>query len=172
MLKAQRLFEQALKDKAEGNLVSARMNMKLALTFDPTNDLYSTAFEELSRDPAAQPRSITNIREEAREHYEKANEAERMGNADRAIELLEKAISLARRAPYLNRLGVLLAMKKRAFSRAQSLIEEAIQLVPSNTNYERNLQKVLAMAAAAEVKANPAPKKSGGLLSGLLGRRK
>ena len=171
-LKAERLFEQALKDKEEGNLVSAFMNVKLALTFDPSNELYMTAYEELSRDPAAKPRSISTIRSQAREFYEKANEAERKGQIDRAVELLEKAIENNRRAPYLNRLGVVLAMKKKQFTRAQALIEEAIELVPTNAAYERNLQKVLSMAAAADVQSNTSSNKKGGLLRGLLGRRK
>ena len=171
MVKAQKLYEQALKDKSQGNLVSARMNMKLALTFDPTNDLYMQAFEELNRDPKAKPRSISSLRSEARSYYEQATEAERHGDVDRAIAMLEKAIQNSRRAPFLNRLGVILAMKKREFIRAQALIEEAIELVPTNTTYERNLQKVLSMAAAADVTGSGGGRK-GGLFRGLLGRKK
>ena len=175
ILKAERLFDQALKDKEEGNLVSARMNMKLAVTFNPSNELYATAYEELSRDPAAKPRSISTVRSQARDLYDKATEAERHGDIDRAVELLEKAIERSRRAPFLNRLGVILAMKKRQYIRAQALIEEAIELVPTNTTYERNLQKILSMAASVEVGANTgggSGKKGGGLFGGLLGRRK
>lgn len=170
--KAARLFEQALKDQSAGNLVSARMNMKLALTFDPSNDLYLTAFEELSKNPATKARSMSAVRSQARELYDQATEAERYGNVDRAIELLERAIQQSRRAPFLNRLGVILAMKKRRYAEAQALIEEAIELVPTNPTYERNLQKVLSMAAAREVHAASNSGKRSGLLRGLLGRRK
>ncbi|MEM7677488.1 MAG: hypothetical protein AAF449_15925, partial [Myxococcota bacterium] len=165
--KAERLFDQALKDRAEGNLVSARMNVKLALTFDPTNELYMTALNELNKDPAAKPRSMSNVRSEGRQLYDQATEAEQRGDIDRAVELLEKALKKSRRAPFLNRLGVLLATKKRHFERAQVLLEEAIELNPSNTTYERNLQKILSMAAAVEVNRGEAGgRKGGGLLGG------
>ena len=171
--KAENLYEQALKDKAEGNLVSARMNMKLALTFDPSNEVYNRAYEELSRDPKAKPRSISSLRTEAKQLFEKASEAERHGDIDRAIELLEEAITKSRRAPYLNRLGVILAMKKNQHARAQSLIEQAIEMNPSNAAYARNLLKVRARASAAANGNTLSPsKKATGLLRGILGRKK
>ncbi|MEL7240424.1 MAG: hypothetical protein AAGK78_16320, partial [Planctomycetota bacterium] len=138
--------------------------MKLALTFDPSNELYRTALEELNRDPAAKPRSMSNVRSEGRILYDKATEAEQRGDIDRAVELLEKALKKSRRAPFLNRLGVLLATKKKQFERAQVLLEEAIELNPSNTTYERNLQKILSMAAAVEVHRGDAGDRKGGLL--------
>jgi tetratricopeptide (TPR) repeat protein len=172
MLKAQKLFDQALKDKAEGNLVSARMNMKLAMTFDATNELYAQAFDELSKNPDAQVKGngITG-KSRARELYDQATEAENAGDADRAIALLEQAIGVSKQAPFMNRLGVILAMKKREFARAQQLVEQAIELAPDNAAYEKNLQKILSMAATSDLKKGEDKGDKKGLL-GLLGRRK
>ncbi len=172
MLKAQKLFEQALKDKADGNLVSARMNMKLALTFDPSNPLYNQAFQDLSKNPDAKPKGIgSGALEKARELYNAATEAENGGNVDRAIELLERAIEESKQAAFYNRLGVILAMKKHSFVRAQELIERAIELAPGNTAYEKNLQKILSMAATISVNKDQSGGKKGGIL-GFLGRKK
>lgn len=171
MLKAQKLFDQALKDKAEGNLVSARMNMKLALTFDPSNELYQQAFEDLSKNPDAVIGGTPEGRSRARQLYDEATEAENHGNVDRAIELLEKALSESKQAPFYNRLGVILATKKGEYVRAQALIEQALELAPGNTLYEKNMSKVLSKAAAAEMRPDRGGDKKGGLL-GFLGRRK
>lgn len=171
MMKAQKLFEQALRDKADGNLISARMNMKLALTFDPINALYAEAFEELAKDASLSP-SRPAAKSRARELYDQATDAENTGDFDEAISLLEKAIDESKQPAFYNRLGVLLAMKRQDYSRAQELIEKAIELAPGNTVYEKNLQKILARAATDDVKMRTAgDAKKGGLLS-FLGRRK
>jgi tetratricopeptide (TPR) repeat protein len=172
VLKAQKLFEQALKDKAEGNLVSARMNMKLAMTFDPANELYADSFDELNKNPDAQVKSSGPTgKSRARELYDQATEAENGGDVDRAVILLEQAIAHSKQPPFLNRLGVILAMKKKEFVRAQQLVEQAIDLAPDNATYQRNLQKILSMAATADVAAGDERDKKGGLL-GFLGRKK
>ncbi|MBK8012260.1 MAG: tetratricopeptide repeat protein [Deltaproteobacteria bacterium] len=154
-IKAAKLFEQALKDRAEGNVISARMNMKLAITFDPTNPLYQDAFDNISKNPDALPKGSAGPRSRARECYDKATEAENAGNVDQAIEYLEAAVAESRQAAFLNRLGVILAMKKREFTRAQALIEEAIELAPGNDTYGRNLQKILSSAATHGQRAAP-----------------
>lgn len=172
MLKAQKLYEQALKDKAEGNLVSAKMNMKLALTFDPSNPLYNQAFQDLNKNPDAKPKGAgSGALEKAKDLYNAATEAENQGNVDRAIELLEKAIEESKQAAFYNRLGVILAMKKHSFVRAQELVEKAIDLAPGNQAYEKNLQKILSMAATISVSKGDQGGKKGGLL-GFLGRKK
>src|SRR5262249_35033605 len=90
MLKAQKLYEVALKDKAEGNLLSARMNMKLALTFDPSNDHFQKAFEELQKMGPLANASTTAMKSRAREYYDLATQKEELGDVDEAIALLEK----------------------------------------------------------------------------------
>ncbi len=168
MAKASRLFGEALKDKAEGNLISASMNMKLALTFDPTNLLYIEALEDLSR---AVP-SGTRKKSRARVLYDKATDAEQSGDIDRAVGLLEDAIKEAKEPAFYNRLGVILAMKKFEFVRAQQLIETALELAPGNPTYEHNLHKVLQMAAKLDVEQHGKKGKSRSGLLGFLGRKK
>ena len=169
MAKADKLFDEALRDKAEGNLVSARMNMKLALTFDPNNPLYLEAFEELAK-AAPTGSHVTN---KARQFFEQATQAERAGELDKAIGLYERALIEGKEPAFYNRLGVVLAMKKFEFGRAQKLIETAVALAPKNATYQHNLKKVLTLAATHDVEqrelANAGRKK--GLL-GFLGRKK
>ena len=169
MAKAQRLFEEALKDKADGNPVSARMNMKLALTFDPTNPLYIEAFEDLSRSVPSGTKKISK----ARVLYDKATDYERMGEIDKAVQYLEDAIKESKEPAFYNRLGVILAMKKFEFVRAQKMIETALEIAPGNATYEHNLHKVLQMAAKLDVERHQ-DKKGGGKrgLLGFLGRKK
>ena len=52
---------------------------------------------------------------------------------------------------FYNRLGVILAMKKQEYRRAQELIQQALDLAPGNATYQHNLSKVLAMEASASV---------------------
>lgn len=168
--KAKKLFEEALKDRGEGNVLSARMNMKLALTFDPGNEIYAEAFDELSKMPAANSGPSTKSR--ARELYDLATQREEAGEVDEAIDLLEKAISESKEPAFYNRLGVILAMKKRDYDRAQEMIQIALQLAPGNATYQHNQGKILSMAAAQEVESRShGASKKGGLL-GFLGRKK
>jgi Flp pilus assembly protein TadD len=89
-----------------------------------------------------------------------------------AVELLERALSESKEPAFYNRLGVILAMKKREFGRAQELIGTALKLAPGNATYQHNLGKVLSMAAAHDVESrNAGASKKGGLL-GFLGRKK
>ncbi len=166
MAKGQKLYDQALKDKAAGNLISAKMNLKLALTFDPTNPMIRQAMEEVSKSNPEQAAS------RAKMFYDKATTAERLGDVAGAIDYLEQALAEAKDAAYYNRLGVLLATKKHEFLRAQELLEEALQRSPGNATYEQNLGKILQLAAKAEVEAREdrTPKKKG--LLGFLGRKK
>jgi tetratricopeptide (TPR) repeat protein len=173
MAKAQKLFDEALKDRAEGNLLSAKMNMKLALTFDPGNEMIQKAFDDLNKSPGGANLSPAATKSRARELYDQATERENAGDVDEAIALLEKALHESKEPAFYNRLGVMLAMKKRDFVRAQQLIETAISMAPSNTTYQHNLGKVLSMAAVSANQAakNAGQKKGGGIL-GFLGRKK
>ena len=168
--KAQRLFEQAMEDKASGDLVSARMNVKLALTFDPANRAYLTAFRALDSNPAAQPRSKSGLEREARSLFDQARKAEQDGRTLRAIELLEKALEASRHPLFLNRLARLLAEKERDYKRAIQLLEEAVRRRPDNQTYARNLSRVQLMERANNHRASAPNTKGGSLLKGLFGR--
>ncbi|MEO1231620.1 MAG: tetratricopeptide repeat protein [Myxococcota bacterium] len=151
--KAAKLFEVALDDQRQGNFVSARMNIKLALTFDPDNQTYLEALNGPAPEPPAP------ARDEARELYDAATEAEKRGDYDGAISLIEKALALTKQAAFYNRLGVLYAMRKLEYERAQRFIERAIEMSPRNDIYQRNLQKILAMAAAESLVNDKEPKR-------------
>ena len=88
---------------------------------------------------------------------------------DEAVISLEEDISESKPPAFYNRLGVILAMKKQEFDRAQQMIEKAIELAPTNGTYEKNLHKVLSRAALHARKSNGGKKKG---LRGLFGRRK
>ncbi|MEL7369390.1 MAG: hypothetical protein AAFN74_10790 [Myxococcota bacterium] len=168
--KAERLFEEALKDRATGNLVSARLNMKLALAFEPDNVEYQEAFKALEDDPAARARTPSDVVRSARDYFEEAKEAEHRGQIDDCVQLLEKAVVHSRQAVYLNRLGVMLATKKGAYARAQALLEEATKLKPGNATYARNLQKIRYLASSEEGRGAAPRELKTGILQGLFGR--
>ena len=166
--KAEKLFAEALADKAAKNFVSAKMNIKLALTFDPDNPLYKETLESLS----ASTDDVPQRSSKAMELYQKATTAEKNGRIDEAVELLREALRHAKDAPIYNRLGVLLAMRKLQYAEARELIETAIRKDSTNGTYQHNLKKVLAMQATMEVdrRAEEAKQKKG--LLGFLSRRK
>jgi tetratricopeptide (TPR) repeat protein len=168
LAKADRLFREAISDKAGGNFVSARMNIKLALSFDPDNSLYKETLNNLQQNIE----SSSQRPNQAMEYYQQATEAEKAGNVDDAIEYLYKALGFAKDPPIYNRLGVLLAMKKMEFGEARKMIETAIARDPSNATFQHNLKKVLTMQASVDVDArNTKPKLKKGLL-GFLSRKK
>jgi tetratricopeptide (TPR) repeat protein len=145
--KAKDLYEAALRDKAAGNYVSARMNLKLAVAFHPNNPVYQALFRSLVDAPAPQVTEPKPLHGAAAKLYEEAERAEAGGELDRTIRLLERALQVSKEAVILNRLGVILATKKRDFGRAQELLEAAVELDPQNAAYVHNLSKILAAAA-------------------------
>lgn len=145
--KAKELYEAALRDKAAGNYVSARMNLKLAVAFDPNNPAYQALFRSLIDAPAPQTIEPKPLHGAAAKLYEEAERAEAGGELDRTIRLLERALQVSKEAVILNRLGVILATKRRDFVRAQDLLEAAVELDPQNAAYVHNLSKILAAAA-------------------------
>jgi len=166
------LYEQALNDELAGNLVSARMNMKLALTFAPSEEAYRLAFERLSRLAETAPKHAQRGGGSSRskELYDQATAAEERGDWDGAVELLEKALRESEQAAFHNRLGVLIATKQRRFREAQEHIERAIELQPGNPLYERNLHKILQTMATWDVDDKGRGKRKGGF-AGLFRRK-
>ena len=63
------------------------------------------------------------------------------------IDVLNRGVRLAPNpAAFHNRIGVILAMRKREFDRAASEIQKAISLEPDNPHYRSNLGKVMQKA--------------------------
>jgi tetratricopeptide (TPR) repeat protein len=162
--KAEKIFEQAVKDREEGRISSARMNAKLAAMYDPTNQAYKDLLDALD---GQGPQSAAAPKPRALQLFEDANAAESDGDYVRAVELLEEAIAIKPQAALYNRLGVVLAMRLKRYDEALTHLRRAIELEPKSVVYMNNFSKVTGMAESflerggqkAEEKRN---KKKGG----------
>lgn len=143
--KAEKIYDQAIKDHAAGRLSSARMNVKLAVMYDPTVPAYQEFLEELDRAGAdAKAPSAGKSRELLL--FEQASTAEGRGDYHGAIKLLEEAIEIAPRAAALrNRIGVVLSVRLKRHEEALAQLKTAIELEPGNIVYMNNFSKVTAM---------------------------
>ncbi len=142
--KARNLFEQAQQDREVGRLGAARMNAKLATIYDPDNETYRRILAEWEK-PSSE--AASSNRPEYVVLYELAQEQEDNDDIDAAIATLEKGVRAAPNpAAFHNRIGVLLAMRKKDYERARDEIEKAIALEPKNDHYKNNLGKVMAKA--------------------------
>ncbi|MBI1945337.1 MAG: tetratricopeptide repeat protein [Deltaproteobacteria bacterium] len=143
--KAEKIYEQAIKDHGEGRLSSARMNVKLAVMYDPTVPAYQEFLAELDRAGAgAKPLNTGKSRELLL--FEQASECEGRGSYDDAIRLLEEAIEIAPRAAALrNRIGVVLSVRLKRHDEALAQLKVAIELEPGNIVFMNNYSKVTAM---------------------------
>ena len=154
--KAERIYEQAIKDQAEGRMSSALMNAKLAMNFDNSVDTYRALFDELSKQKAApagpRPRELVL--------FEQASEAEGKGDYLRAVKLLEDAIAVNPRAAALyNRIGVVLSIRLKRHNEALAHLKKAIDLEPGSIVYMNNFSKV---AGLLESMLDKDPKKNKG----------
>ncbi len=86
------------------------------------------------------------------------------------MKLLEAALRLGDDPVIMNRLGVVVAMKKGEWKRGQELLFRAVELSPMNPVYTHNLSKILGLAASREVDRAAAPKARGSFWKRLLGR--
>lgn len=132
------------------------MNIKLALVFEPGNSTFIEALARCGKKKSEAPKP--QQRDEARELYDAATAAENRGDYDGAISCLEKALAVSKQGAFYNRLGVLYAVRKREYVRAQGLIEQAIECDPKNPVYDQNLQKVLSMAASRSLVGEKKPR--------------
>ncbi len=145
--KARQLFERALEEHAAGKLGAARMNLKLATLYDPDVSEYQRVLDDWEDRPRNDENSTA--RPEYVELYEQAQDLEDDGDIEGALDALERGRQLApeaNAAVFHNRIGVILAMRKREFDRAAAEIERAIALDPGNAHYRNNLGKVMARA--------------------------
>lgn len=157
--KAERIFEQALKDQAEGRTASALMNAKLATNFDPSVPAYKELVEQLSAAPkgaaakGAQPREL--------QLFEQASEAEGRGDYERAAKLLREALTIKPDAAALhNRLGVVLAIRLKKHDEALNHLKKAIELEPGSIVYMNNFSKVTGLLESM-LEKDPKAKKKG-----------
>ena len=143
--KAEKIFEQALKDHAEGRISSARMNAKLAAMYDPSIATYRVFLADLdamgaqAKAPGAgKPKELTL--------FEQASDAEGRGDFVLAVHLLEEAVSINPKAAALrNRLGVVMSIRLKRHDEALEQLRIAIELEPGNIVYMNNFSKVTAL---------------------------
>ena len=151
--KARNLMEQAQKDYSIGRIGAARMNAKLATIYDPDNVEHRRILEAWDDKPKGSPATASSMsRPEYVQLYEQAQDLEDEGDVDGALEVLFRGVRLAPNpAAFHNRIGVILAMRKREFDRAASEIQKAISLEPDNPHYRSNLGKVMQKATKRKV---------------------
>lgn len=176
--RAKKLWDQAQLERARGDLVAAHRNLKLALTFAPSNYPLKKLLTEVARELPKDRKSPAKFGA-GLSLGDRAAEKEKEGDIDGAIELLEKAIrSSPREAALYNRLGVILAIRKKEYQRGREMVERALEISPDNSVYTNNLSKILTHAATADLMRGRGgsgagdKKGGGGLLGGLFGKKK
>jgi Tfp pilus assembly protein PilF len=168
--KAEKIFQQALEDLELGNVISARTNIKLALSFDPGNERYRAKLAEVESE--AGPSHSQDLEEvpkgaqHAKQFYEKAIEQENQGSFDEAIRLLEKAVRADPQGVYYHRLGSILAFHQGKLKEGRTMVDKAIQRSPKNKNYQKTLSRILEKMGDGNDRRNMAD-----LLGGLLKRK-
>jgi tetratricopeptide (TPR) repeat protein len=168
--KANKLYEAAMADYEAGRHVSALMNIKLAIAFDGEDERFQKAFRRFSQEAARNTSAATEVSGSAQPLFERGCQAESAGDIDRAIALFTQALAENEDAAVLNRLGVILAMRKGYFNKAQRLLQKAVQLEPHNTSYQHNLEKVKAAALRGDAPSERSRSGSAAAPRGLLGR--
>jgi tetratricopeptide (TPR) repeat protein len=169
-VRSRKLYEQAEVERARGDIVAAHRNVKLALTFDPKNAALKKLLNELAR-AIPRDRKGPAIITPTQALADRAAEKEKDGDVDGAIELLERALRSHKDAAIYNRLGVILAIRKKDYGRGRAMVEKALDLSPDNETYRHNLHKILTHAATLDLQKGRDPKASGGIF-GIFGKKK
>lgn len=156
--KARKLYEEAMKEAQAGRISAARMNVRLANIYDPENSEYSRQLEvwegggtsagkaaERQGDVTVRPTSAEDSLAEIKALYDDAQRQEDAGDVDSALQLLKRGVERYPSAAALhNRIGVILALRKRDFQGAVNAIQRAVDIDPENLHYKSNLGKIVA----------------------------
>lgn len=143
--KAEQLARAAQRDRRTGSVLSARMNLLLAMALAPDEPSYARALEELSA-RASGPAGTTGGTP-AEQRYEQARRLEAAGQYAQAIVQLRAAIELEERGAYYHRLGVLLAVHQRERALGERMLRRATELEPENRQYVQSLAKIISADA-------------------------
>jgi hypothetical protein len=151
--KAEKIFEQAVKDHAAGRISSARMNAKLAVMYDGSVDAYRAFLADLDvMGAAAAPPRAGKPKE--LKLFEQASDAESRGDYQAAVALLEEAVAINPKAAALrNRLGVVMSVRLKRHTEALEHLRVAIEREPGNVVYMNNFSKVTALLESQLEKA-------------------
>lgn len=143
--KAEQLARAAQRDRRTGSVLSARMNLLLAMALAPDEPSYPRALEELSA-RAAGPSGASGGTP-AEQRYEQARRFEAAGQYAQAIVQLRAAIELEERGAYYHRLGVLLAVHQRERVLGERMLRRATELEPENRQYVQSLARIISADA-------------------------
>ncbi|MCC7070957.1 MAG: hypothetical protein IT383_06535 [Deltaproteobacteria bacterium] len=161
--KALKLMDEAKKEFGAGRLASARMNAKLASIYDPENEEIR-ALQRQWEQPAAPPptagratpatKNSDEAQAEVKALYDRAQQLEDDEDIDGALDVLEEGVErFPNEAAFHNRMGVILALKKRDFEGAVAAIQRAIEIAPDNLHYKNNLGKIVAKVRTRQPEA-------------------
>lgn len=157
--KARKLFDEAHKEALAGRIGAARINTRLASLYDPENEDYKrqlaawdgggTAPGNAAQVVAGRAGQIQGAEDESladvKALYDEAQRFEDQGDVDGALDLLAQGIDrFPNAAAFHNRVGVILALRKRDFMQAAQAVQRAVDLDPSNLHYKSNLSKIIA----------------------------
>ena len=89
------------------------------------------------------PRTLDGAKKAEAELYEQARALEQKGRISEAIQCLEAGIQINDQLPsFFNQLGIILAVHRKDYDKAQSCLKKAIALDKNNVHYKSNLEKV------------------------------
>ncbi|MBI1947241.1 MAG: tetratricopeptide repeat protein [Deltaproteobacteria bacterium] len=159
--KAVKLMDEARKEFAAGRLASARMNAKLASIYDPDNEEIRALQRQWDQpQPATAGRApppsknSDEAQAEIKALYDRAQALEDDEDIDGALDVLEEGIErFPNEAAFHNRMGVILALKKRDYEGAVAAIQRAIEIAPDNLHYKNNLGKIVAKVRVRQPEA-------------------
>ncbi len=140
--KAQQMLELALTDLRAGKKARALAFVKMAADLDPNNEQARDLIDNW-----AKAESIARSESEDQKLVADAQRLEDQGRFDDAIAVYKKVIALKPVEPELhNRLGILLALRKKDYGAATAALMKATELAPDNLAYRSNLGKVFKLS--------------------------
>jgi hypothetical protein len=89
------------------------------------------------------PLNLSTGKQAEAQLYDQARLLEKKGRISEAIKCLEAGIQINDKLPsFFNQLGIIYALHRKDFPKAESLLKEAISLDPNNVHYKSNLDKI------------------------------
>jgi hypothetical protein len=163
-LQAAAHYEQAMADLDAGNIARGFTFLRLAAERDPRNPTYHRALDDWDAMVMQRLRGNTN---DPNRVFADALRAEQAGDFVRAIELLQSlTLKTPDSAALWNRLGVLLATRKKDIPAALHALGKALELEPNNPAYMNNFGKV-----ATQTDKTPAQPKQTGIFGRWFGKK-
>ena len=137
------------------------MNAKLASIYDPENEeirALQRNWEQPQPATAARGAPVAKNSDEGQAEikalYDRAQQLEDDDDIDGALDVLEEGVErFPNEAAFHNRMGVILALRKRDFEGAVAAIQRAIEIAPDNLHYKNNLGKIVAKVRVRQPEA-------------------